>query len=75
MVEINLDVLKEEGVIVKKFKYDDLKEALLAYKALYGELSVAEELACGDNGEGLSFDLHITTEPPYIITTQIDLVV
>jgi len=74
MVEVDFDLLKEEGYLVKEETYDDLGEALLAYQALYMHLSVAEDVLYGDEGESFAFKLHITITSPYIITTQIDLI-
>lgn len=71
---IDFDLLKDEGLIIKRITYEDLDEALSAYKAIYEGLSATSEVYLSDEGNSFAFSLHITPTSPYTITTQIDLV-
>ena len=73
LLEVDFQTLNSEGEYHKAINFDDLDEALDAYKRLYEVLSVASEVPYYDNWRPFAFDLHITTAAPYIITTQIYL--
>jgi hypothetical protein len=74
MTSLDLDLLVEKGEIFEEKLFDDLDEALAAYKDLYERLSVGAEVICGADGESFDFRLGITATPPYIITAQIYLI-
>ena len=74
MVEVDFDLLKEEGSVIKKLSFDNLDEALREYRDMHEALSLAEDVLYGNGGESFTFHLHITSTKPYVITTQIDLI-
>ena len=71
LLEVDFDILNSEGGYSREISFDDLDDALEAYKRLYEVLSVASEVPYFDNWRPFSFSLHITTAKPYIITTEI----
>lgn len=73
-VSVDFDVLIEKGKIQKEMSFDDLDEALAAYKEVYEGLSTAREVIFGNEGEGFDFRVHITSHAPYVITIKIYLV-
>lgn len=74
MANLDLDLLIENGEITDEVSFEDLDEALRAYRDLYEALSRSAEMVRNTEGEAFDFNLAITSYPPYIITTQIYIV-
>lgn len=74
LLEVDFGLLQKEGEFNDEIVIESLDEALSAYRDMHEALTIASEMPYYEDWKPFDFRLHITTHPPYKITTQIFLI-